>query len=209
MMKIDNLGCVSRKKLLGDILPGYNVDLRGLGVEPPRCSGVVQQYKWSFVIDRPLDGVAGYFREDRVIRVLKEAGKPSLKQFELNNGYRLEPGARGTYWIKKPLTIARGEFVITHAGMDQGTLRVGYVRVEDLRCNWALAGMLDKSGFGFSVFEFAETPDGNTLGSYYLAQQLPGHLWGWPLAQVLKRKLNNPAFYSTFTALKHRVEAGH
>lgn len=205
-MKIDNLGCVERDVLFKNILPKYKVDLKGLGIASPQSKGKVQQYKWSFEINRSLQDVAAYFNEERVIGILREAGKPSLKQFEMKSGRRVEPGARGLYWIKKPLTVGKGEFMITHAGMYDDAYRVGYIRLEDFGINWAFIGMLDKSGFGFSVFEFTKISEGKTLGSYYLAQQLPGHTWGQPMVPILKRKLNNPAFYTTFMKLKETIE---
>lgn len=205
-MKIDNLGCVDRGELLWTILPKYSVDLKGLGIKDPFSIGKVQQYKWSFEINRPLEDVAAYFNEERAIGILREAGKPSLKQFEMKAGSRVEPGARGLYWIKKPITVGKGEFMITHAGMYDGAYRVGYIRIEDFGINWSFVGMLDKSGFGFSIFEFTKIDEGKTLGSYYLAQQLPGHLWGQPMVPLLKKKLNNPAFYTTFMKLKETIE---
>jgi len=205
-IRISDPGLISIGELVHEVLPKYDVDLNGLGIPFPRNRGVVQQYCWHFVIDRTLDVVASYFNKERAIDILVNIGKPALKQFQLQKGFNLTVGARGLYWIKKKFTLAKGQFVITNNSLNSDVLRLGYVRLEDLRKNWALLGMLDRSGFGFSVFEFSQTSDEKTQGSYYIAQQLPGHMWSKPLTGLLRKKLNNPSFSEAFTALKRTIE---
>lgn len=206
-IRISDPGLISIGELIYKVLPKYDVDLNELGIPFPSNRGVVQQYCWHFIIDRTLDVVASYFNNERAIDVLVDIGKPTLKQFELQKDSRLAVGAQGLYWIKKKFTLAKGQFVITNNSLNSDVLRLGYVRLEDLRKNWALLGMLDRSGFGFSVFEFSQASDEKTQGSYYIAQQLPGHMWSKPLTGLLRKKLKNPSFSQAFTALKQTIES--
>ena len=204
---IDNPGLVSKESLLQYILPKYQVNVNRLGIRSPRCKGAVQQYRWWFTLDKPLNAVVEYFSEEKIMTIFTEIGKPSLKQFELQKDEKLDVGAKGLYRIKKPFTIARGEFVITHKGLENRVLRIGYIRLENLRKNWRFLGMMDMSYFGFSIFEFDQIEDGKTKGSYYIAQQLPGHKWGMFMAEVLKKKLGNHSFYMAFVKLKKQIES--
>jgi hypothetical protein len=206
-IQITDLGLIPKEDLLLKVLPQYGVNLDDLGIPLPRSRGMVQQYRWHFAIDRTLDVVSSYFNDEKSVNILADIGAPTLKQFELLNGCDLEVGAEGLYWIKKKLTLAKGKFIITNTGLHNDILRLGYIRLEDLRRNWSLLGMLNMSGFGFSIFQFSQAADGKTKGSYYIAQQLPGHIWGKPLIKLLRKKLNNPSFVDTFTALKRTIES--
>lgn len=205
-IRISNPGLISIEKLLYEVLPHYDVNINDLGIPLPRNRSLVQQYRWHFFIDQRLDVVASHFNNEKAVEILFDIGKPALKQFELQKGQFLKVGAQGLYWIKKTFTLAKGKFVITNNSLNSDIFRLGYIRLEDLRKNWWLLGMLDRSGFGFSIFEFSQTADDKTKGSYYIAQQLPIHIWSKPLTGLLRKKLNNPSFIEAFTVLKRTIE---